>query len=168
MEMKKRLLALCLVLLMGVVMVDFAVPAPALAAGSFSASHAAFKVGSKVYKVGTTSTGWKTKLGRHSRKQYDACTAGCTSYMYTFSGKGVKVETLVKNKKESIIAVIITGKSIGTSRGLKVGATVKKMTTLYGKNYAKSGSTYTYSSGGKKMVVKTTSKNKVSKITLYQ
>jgi hypothetical protein len=81
----------------------------------------------------------------------------------------VSVETLVKTKtkKETVISVIITGKTVSTSAGLKVGSTVSKMTSLYGNKYKKSGSTYTYSAGGKQMVV-STSKNKVTRITLMQ
>jgi len=137
-------------------------------AASFLSAQSAFKVGSTVYKVGSTSTTWKSKLGKHTKKKYDGCTVGTTSYMYNFSGKGIKVETLVSGKKETIIGAVITGKTIATSKGLKVGHTVAKMTTLYGTGYSKSGNTYTYSAGGKKMVVNVSAKDKITKITLYQ
>lgn len=161
---KKRLIAFLMLGLM--LMSMLSMPVTAFAAG-FSSSSVGFKAGGTTYKVGSTSTGWKSKLGSYKRKAYDGCTAGTQSCMYTFSSKGVKVETLVKSKKESIISVIITGKSVVTAGGLKVGATVDKMTSIYGTGYKKSGTTYTYSSGGKSMVVKT-SGSKVTQITLMK
>ncbi len=162
--MKRRIMAWFALVLLVVGMVA----APQLAtAASFTAAKAAIKVGSTTIKVGATSTGWKSKLGKYSRKAYDGCTEGTQSYLYTFSGKGVKVETLLKTKtnKETVMSFVITGKTVGTSTGLKVGNTKERMETLYGTGYSKSSSTYTYSAGGKSMVVKF-SGDKVKSITL--
>jgi len=164
--MKKKIAGISLAL---IIAVNVLIPMAILAAGSFTSGDAAFKVGSTTYKLGTTSTSWKTGLGKYKRTEQDACYLGEKAYLYNFSAKGVKVETLVKDKtgKETVIGVIITGTSIGTAGGLKVGLTVEKMESIYGTGYKKSGTTYTYSAGGKKMVV-STSKDKITKITLLQ
>lgn len=159
---KKRLIAFFMLALMLVSMLSM--PLTAYAAG-FSSGSVAFKAGGTTFKVGSTSTSWKSKMGSYKKKKYDGCTVGKERYMYTFSSKGVKVETLMKSKKETIISVIITGKSIPTSGGLKVGSTVTSMTNIYGTGYKKSGTTYTYSSGGRSMIVRT-SGSKVTRITL--
>lgn len=138
------------------------------AAATFTASKAGIKYGSS-YKLGSTSTTWKSKLGSYSRKKYDACTIGVASYMYTFSSKGVKIETVVPKKgaKEQIISIILSKKTVPTIAGLRVGDKVSKMEQLYGTGYKKSGSTYTYTAGSTRMKV-TTKSGKVSKITFIK
>jgi hypothetical protein len=136
-------------------------------AASFTRSKAAMRVGSSTYKIGSTSKTWKSKLGRYTRKSYDACAEGCKSYMYNFSRRGVKVETIVKaNRKEYISGIIITRRRVGTAAGLKVGHSLSTMVRLYGKGYSKSGTTYTYRSGGRGLRVKSR-RNKVSSITIF-
>ena len=140
----------------------------AFAAASFTSSKAGIKYKS-TYKLGSTSSTWKKNLGSYTRKQYDACTCGEASYMYNFSSKGVKIETLVPKKgaKEQIISIVLSKKTVPTIAGLKVGDKVSKMENLYGKGYSKSGSTYTYKSGSCRMTVKTKS-GKITKITLLK
>lgn len=161
--MKKRILSITLALLIALT----ALLPMAASAASFSSSHAAFKAGGSTYKLGSTSTAWKSKVGKYKRTKKSGCTIAVNAYTYKFSSAGVTVETIQKTKKskESIYSVVITGKKVSTSRGLKVGSTVSKMTSLYGTKYKKSGSTYTYSAGGKKLVIKT-SKNKVTRIAI--
>jgi len=164
--MKRKITGISLAVLLAV---SALLPMAALAAGSFKSSDAAFKVGSSTYSIGTTSTGWKDKLGKYTKKESDGCTLGESSYLYNFSSKGVKVETLYtsKTKKETVISVVITGTSVGTAGGLKVGADVSKMTDIYGTKYKQSGSTYTYSAGSMRMVI-STSKDVIKKITIYK
>lgn len=161
--MKKKILGLTLAAILVLVTI---LPAAAMAA-SFSSSNAAFKAGGTTFKLGSTSTAWKSKIGSYRRTALDGCTVGVKAYTYKFSSAGVTVETVQKTakSKEAIYSVVITKNKIATSRGLKVGHSVTKMISLYGEKYKKNGTTYTYSSGGKKMVVKT-SKNKITRIAL--
>ena len=164
--MMKQIAGISLVLLIAL---NVHIPMAIITVGSFESGDAAFKVSSTTYELGTTSTTWKSELGKYNRTEQDACYLGEKAYLYNFTGNGVKIETLVKDKSstEIVIGVIITGTSVGTAGGLKVGQTVEKMESIYGTGYKKSGSTYTYSAGGKKMVI-STSKDKVTKITLIQ
>ena len=157
---------------MGAVVICLAVllSSAAASAASFSASGAGIKYKSS-YKLGATATGWKKSLGKYTRKKYDGCTVGSTSYMYTFKAKGVKVETLIGKKggSEQIISIILSKKTVPTIAGLKVGDKVDRMEELYGKGYKKSGSTYKYTSGSCRMTVATSAKTgKITKITLLK
>lgn len=154
-------LALCLSLLI--------MPDVAFAKKDFTGTKAAFKVGSTTYKIGGTSKTWKNKLGKSKRTENESYEEGLQSFTYNFSARGVKIETTLKtkNNKETIVSVIITGKSVKTSSGLKVGSTVETMIKLYGEGYRKSNATtYTYTAGGKMMAVKVDKNDKVKSITM--
>lgn len=164
--MKRRIALLCTLL-----MLVSLVCAPLIAsAASFSASKADMRVKGGTYRLGSTSTKWKDKLGAYTVKKYDGCTAGTDAYMYTFKSKGVKVETLQKrgSSKEEIITIILSKKSIGTSLGLKVGNNLKKMELKYGTDYEKSGTTCTYTAGKVSMVVRYNNKGAIKSITMMK
>ena len=162
----KLIAGICLALL---ITLNVYAPAAILPAGSFESGDAAFTVSSSTYELGTKSETWKSELGKYNRTEQDACYLGEKAYLYNFTGNGVKIETLVKDKSgtEIVIGVIITGTSVGTAGGLNVGHAVTKMESIYGTGYKKSGSTYTYSAGGKQMVV-STGNDIITKITLIQ
>jgi len=164
--MMKQIAGICLVLLIAL---NVHIPVAVLTAGSFESGDAAFKVNSTTYELGTMSTTWKSELGKYNRTEQDACYLGEKAYLYNFTGSGVKIETLVKDESDTeiVIGVIITGTTVETAGGLKIGHAVTKMESIYGTDYKKSGSTYTYSADGKQMVV-TTSKDNIIKITLIQ
>ena len=163
--MRRRVTRISVLVLVLMLLLSFVA---SFAAGSFSSSKAGIKYKSS-YKLGSTSTSWKKNLGSYSRKQYDACTCGEASYLYNFSSKGVKIETLVPKKgaKEQIISIVLSKKTVPTIAGLKVGDKVSKMEKLYGTGYTKSGSTYTYKSGSCRMTIKTSS-GKIKKITFLK
>lgn len=124
-------------------------------AASFAASRAAIKYAGSTYRIGQTGTGWKSKLGSYTRKMNNSDGA-LFSFTYTFKALGVKVRTLYSAtlNKEKIVAVLVTGKSVSTAAGLKVGHGYAKMSALYGTKYKKSGKVYTYSAGGRKLQIK--------------
>lgn len=164
--MKRRVQALVLVFLVAISVLSATV---ASAAPSYTSSKAGIKYSGKTYKVGTTSTTWKKKLGKYSRKKYDACTCGDYSYMYTY--KGIKVETAyaIKKRKETVMSFVITSSKYPTANGLKVGQTVSKMKKLYGEKYKKSGTSYTYTAGNTSMIIKADKKtNKIKSITILR
>ncbi len=169
----RRFMALLLALMFSMSM--FALPGAALAeaklnAKDYTSKKAAFKVGVTTYRIGTTSKTWKKKLGNYTRKQSDGDSEEYAYYIYNFSNRNVRVETLcnLETNKETVVGVLITGRTVGTSDGLKVGNTFKKMIRIYGEGYKKSGSsTYTYTAGGNSMAVKIQN-NKVKSITLMK
>jgi hypothetical protein len=135
-------------------------------AASFSAARAGMKIGGVNYRVGQTSTKWKSKLGTYSRKLNET-NGTLASYTYTFKKKGVRVTTLYSSKlrKEKIVSILIVGKSVPTAGGLKVGHGYSKMTGMYGKKFKQSGRVYTYKSGSRKLQVKA-SGGKISAIKI--
>lgn len=163
---RKKLVALMMTIVLLFSMVIM--PDVAFAKKDFTGSKAAFKVGSTTYKIGTTSKTWKSKLGKYTRRENESFVDGMQSFTYTFSGKGVKIETTLrtKTKKETVVSIVITGKTVKTSGGFKVGSTLDEMVDLYGSGYRKSNSTtYTYTAGGRMMAVKFTN-DKVKSITM--
>ena len=136
-------------------------------AASFSKSGAAIKYGGSVFRIGQTSTKWKSKLGSYTRKQNET-NGALVSYTYTFKARGVKVSTLysAKLKKEKIVSVLIVGKSVATSGGLRVGNSRDKMAKLYGKKCTRNGDVYTYKAGGRHLKVKAIG-NRVYGIKVY-
>ncbi len=124
-------------------------------AASFSKAKAGIKYGGAVYRVGQTSTKWKSKLGKYSRKLVET-NGSIISYSYTFKGKGIKVSTLysTKYKKEKIVSILMVGKAVPTNSGLRVGNSGSKVVSLYGKSYTKKGNLYTYKAGGRRLIVK--------------
>ena len=136
-------------------------------AASFSKSGAAIKVNGSVFRIGQTSTKWKSMLGNYTRKQNET-SGSLSSYTYTFKGKGIKVSTLysAKLKKEKIVSILIVGKSVATSSGLRVGNSRSKMAKLYGKKCTRNGNVYTYKAGGRRLKVKAIG-NRVYGIKIY-
>ncbi len=124
-------------------------------AASFSTARAGIKVSGVNYRIGQTSTKWKSKLGSYSRKLNET-NGTLISYTYTFKKKGVRVTTLYSSKlrKEKIVSILIVGKSVTTAGGLKVGQGYSKMTGMYGKKYTKKGAVYTYKAGSRRLQVK--------------
>ncbi len=124
-------------------------------AASFSTARAGIKISGVNYRIGQTSTKWKSKLGSYSRKLNET-NGSLVSYTYTFKGKGLRVTTLYSTKlrKEKIVSFLMVGKSAATAGGLRVGNTRAKMTRLYGKSYRRGGNIYTYKAGGRHLKVK--------------
>ena len=125
------------------------------AAASFAASRAGMKYNGVVYRIGLTSTKWKSRLGTYTRKLYDT-NGSLTSYAYTFKKRGVRVTTLYNSikKKEKITSILVVGKSVSTAGGLKVGQNYAKMTGTYGKKFTRVGNIYTYKAGGRRLQIK--------------
>ena len=136
-------------------------------AASFTKSAAAIKYGGSVFRIGQTSTKWKSKLGKYTRKRIET-NGSLTSYAYTFKTRGIKVSTLysAKLKKEKIVSVLMVTKAVPTSGGLRVGNTRDKMAKLYGKKCTIKGNIYTYKAGGRILKVKAI-KNRVYGIKIY-
>lgn len=138
-------------------------------AASFSKSGAGVKYKSKTFKLGSsvTSSDLKKAFGSwSSRKKDDGCTCGYATYLYNFKSKGIKIETLQKkksDKKEKIITITITKKTVPTIAGVKVGSSTNTVFKKYGKKYGKSGSKLRFHSGKYNLVVYT-KKNAVTKL----
>lgn len=124
-------------------------------AASFAAPRAGMKYKGTTYRIGQTSTKWKSKLGKYTRKLNDT-SGSLTSYSYTFKKRGVRVTTLYSSKleKEKIVSILIVGKSVTTAGGLKVGQGYSKMTGMYGKKYVKNKGVFTYKAGSRKLQIK--------------
>jgi hypothetical protein len=147
-RMKRKLLA-------GIMIMVCLIASIPAGAASFAKSKAGIKYGGAVYRVGQTSTKWKSKLGKYSRKLVET-NGSLLSYRYTFKGKGIRVSTLysTKYKKEKIVAILMVGKTVPTNSGLRVGNSGSKMVNLYGRSYSKKGNLYTYKAGGRRLIVK--------------
>lgn len=142
------------------------------AAASFTKKAAGVKYNKTTLKLGgTTSEKALKKLfgSKYKRVTDDGCTFGYATYQYTFSDKGITVETLQKKKggKEQIITLTMTKKNVPTIAGLKVGDKTSKIAKLYGKdckvNKAKTKILYEV---GKYYMEITVKKSKVTKITI--
>ena len=132
-----------------------------LLALSFTASFAAgfSKSGAGITKGGVKlgATGnWKSKLSSLKRSKEPGCVGVYAGYIYKASGLKIETHQKKKTSSEEIVYILVTSKSYRTIGGLKVGDTVEKMQSIYGKG-RKSGSTYSYSSGSYKMKVSTSS-----------
>jgi hypothetical protein len=125
------------------------------AAASFSTARAGMKYKGVVYRVGSKSTKWKTRLGNYTRKVQET-SGSLTSYTYTFKKRGVRVTTLYssKLKKEKITSILIVGKSVTTAGGLKIGQGYSKMKGMYGKKFTRAGSVFTYKAGSRRLQIK--------------
>lgn len=140
------------------------------AAASFTKSKAGVKYSKKSYKLGASVTASQLKkaFGKWSSHKTDnGCTCGYATHKYTFKSKGLVIETLQKKKnstKQQIITITASSKKVPTIDGIKVGSTVKSVTSKYGKKYSKSGSKLLFSTGKYYLVVYT----KNNKVTKYK
>lgn len=137
----------------------------------FSASGAGVK-GSSTIKVGASVTSSKLKKAFgswSSRKSQDACVGCYASYVYKWSSKGVKVETVQRKKdgNEEVVSIVLSGKKVKTIGGLKVGDSVEKIAKIYGTKAKVSGGKYRYESGSYTLSI-ATKNNKVTKITIIK
>lgn len=137
----------------------------------FGSSGAGVK-GKSTIKVGANVTSSKLKKAFgswSSRKSQDACVDCYASYVYKWSSKGVKVETIQHSKggKEEVITIVVSKKGVKTIGGLKVGDSIEKIAKVYGTKCKVSGSTYRYESGKYTLSI-STKKNKVTKITIIK
>ena len=134
----------------------------ALAAASFSKSHAGIKYGGQTFKIGSATTPKKLKKAFGSYKRYmdDGCTCGYATYLYKFSKKNLTIETLQKKKggSEKIITITCTDKSVPTVDGLKVGNKMSAFGRKLGTKVQQSGSTYRYVNGKYYLYLKTKNK----------
>lgn len=144
----------------------------AFAEASFTKSAAGVKYNGSTFKLGATTSeaALKKAFGdKYTRLTDDGCTFGYATYQYTFSSKGIMIETLQKKKggKEQIITLQITKSTVPTLAGLKVGNKSSRIAKLYGKkckiNKAKTRVLYT--AGAYDLIIETR-KSKVTKITL--
>ena len=142
------------------------------AAASFTKKAAGVKYNKTTLKLGgTTSEKALKKLfgSKYKRLTGPACTCCYATYYYTFSDKGIEVETRQKKKgsKEQIIGLTITKKNVPTIAGLKVGDKTSKIAKLYGKdckvNKAKTKILYEV---GKYYMEVTVKNKKVTKIAI--
>ena len=139
------------------------------AAASFTSSKAGIsktiKLG-KSYSTSTMKKYVKKAFGSYQRNTAAPCTQG--AFFEYVTKKGVTIETLQKkgSKKEKIVTITITSKTVPTISGLKVGNKVSKIASLYGKKCSKRGSTVKYTSGKHNMEITTKSK-KVTKIEFW-
>ena len=107
-------------------------------AASFRKSQAGVKYGGVTFKLGATTTGAKLK------KAFGSCTtknvAVCTTVpyggrLYNFKSKGIMIETRYKSEaqtSEQIITITLTGSTVPTLTGLKIGNKVSKLAEHYG------------------------------------
>lgn len=137
-------------------------------AESFKKSGAGIRYGGKSFKLGDSTTAQKLKkaFGSYTVRKDNGCTCGYAIYEYTFSGKGLVIETLQKKKgdsKQKIITITVKKNKVPTIAGLKIGHKTSKIADKYGKNCTKSGSRVRYHSGKYYMTISTKNK-KVTKI----
>jgi hypothetical protein len=152
-------------LLAGIAILSILLAGIPAGAATFAKDKAGIKYGGVAYRIGQTSTGWKSKLGSYTRKLLSD--GSIASYSYTFKSKGVRVYTLYSKtlKKEKIASIVLVGKSAATVNGLKVGDSGARMTKLYGSGFHRDGNLYTYKAGGRHLTVKA-SGNRVSAIKI--
>jgi hypothetical protein len=148
---------------------DLSVPGHEPSAGRrpFRLARAGMKIGGVNYRVGQTSTKWKSKLGTYSENSTKTKRHPRFIYLYLQKeGRSGDVELYSsKLRKEKIVSYPDRGQIRPHAGGLKVGHGYSKMTGKYGKKFKKSGRVYTYKSGSRKLQVKA-SGGKISAIKI--
>lgn len=137
------------------------------AAAAFTKSGAGVKYNG-TFKLGAKTT--EAKLKKAFGKKYthnidDGCTFGYATHEYIFKSKGIRVETLEREKggKQEIITIEISKSSVPTIGKLKVGYKTSKLAKLYGTDCEQDGTTVRYHDGNYFMYVYT-KKKKITKI----
>lgn len=108
-------------------------------AASFKKSAAGVKYGGKTFKLGATTSKDALKAAFGSVRTSRVPVCGNMPYggkLYKFSSKGINIETRYKNAKktsEQIVTITLTGSSIPTLAGLKIGDTTSKLSQKYGR-----------------------------------
>ena len=141
-------------------------------AASFKKSQAGVSYGGAQFKLGATTTGAKLK------KAFGSCTtknvAVCTTVpyggrLYNFKSKGISIETRYKTEaqtSEQIITITLTGSTVPTISGLKVGNKVSKLAENYGTKIHKDrfNKNHAYYASGNYILDVYTRSKKISKL----
>lgn len=143
-------------------------------AASFKKSAAGVTYASKTFKLGATTTEKALKKAFGSSYKVSKV-AVCTTVpyggrLYNFSSKGIKIETRYKTKKkdsEQIITITLTGKSVPTIAGVKIGDKVSKLAEKYGTKIHKDkyNKNHMYYASGDYIMEIYKKSGKISKIT---